>query len=101
MNNKSKDQNAGTMDWIPEIITTINPSPLYHKRPLGHTSLKEKLFNEAMGQTKNGILQKNMMTERATTGRLWAHIKHIEMKNTIRRIRKQEGTLKEEEKSVE
>lgn len=37
-----------------------------------------------------------MMKEKAQTGRLYSHIKHIEMRNNIRKIRKQEGTLEED-----
>ena len=41
-----------------------------------------------------------MMAERASHGRLWAHIKHIEMKNAIRDIKRQEGSLEEEKDRV-
>lgn len=42
------------------------------------------------------ILHKSQMDERSRTGRLLAHIKHVEMKNFIRGIKKAEGSLKEE-----
>jgi hypothetical protein len=42
---------------------------------------KKRRANEAIEKVKNGLIKKNMMGERAATGRLWAHIKHIEMKN--------------------
>lgn len=40
------------------------------------------------------------MREKAQTGRLWAHLKHIEMKNFIRRIKAQEGSLNDENKTI-
>ena len=42
-----------------------------------------------------------MQQERARTGRLYSHLKLIEMKNFIRDIRRTEGSLKEEAKSTE
>jgi len=47
----------------------------------------KKRYEESIEKVKNGVLQKRMMDERNSTGRLWAHLKHIEMKNTIREIR--------------
>jgi len=50
---------------------------------------------------KNGLMQKTMAHEKYQNGRLWAHIKHVEMKNTIRKIKESDGTLKEEEKPLD
>tara|TARA_B110000285_G_C14927471_1_gene515720 strand:+ start:374 stop:502 length:129 start_codon:yes stop_codon:yes gene_type:complete len=36
------------------------------------------------------------MDERSRTGRLLAHVKHVEMRNFIRGIKKAEGSFKEE-----
>lgn len=34
MANKFKDNNQGTYDWVPEIFTTITPSPEYHNKAM-------------------------------------------------------------------
>ena len=34
MANKFKNQNVGTYDWVPEIMTSIDPAPTYHEKAL-------------------------------------------------------------------
>ena len=84
MSNKFKEDNM-SYGWVPEIITSIDPAPSYHNKALESKgsllNLKKRRANEAFEKVKNGLIKKNMMQERATTGRLWAHIKHIEMRN--------------------
>lgn len=56
-----------------------------------------KLYEEGFEKYfKQGILHARMQGERAATGRMYAHFKHIEMRNKIMHIRKQEGTYKEQ-----
>ena len=43
----------------------------------------------------------NAMKERAETGRLFAHHSHVEMKEFVRNIKKQEGSLKPEQEENE
>ena len=45
---------------------------------------------------KNAILQVQGKEERQRAGRLWAHFKHIEMRDQVRSMRANEGTLREE-----
>jgi hypothetical protein len=34
MANKFKNQNTGTYDWVPEVMTSINPTPAYHNKSM-------------------------------------------------------------------
>lgn len=85
MANRFKNHNLNAYDWVPEIVTSIDPAPRYMTRPgereRSTFSLKRRMFQEGLEKHKHGLIQKNVMTERATRGRLWAHLKHIEMKN--------------------
>lgn len=92
MNNQFKDNNTESLDWIPEIILHINPAPTYHDEALksanSHQGLSKRRYSEGMEKFKNGLIKKNMMEEKTQTGRLYAHLKHIEMKNTITNIKR-------------
>ena len=105
MGNKFKDSNTGSYDWIPEIITSIDPAPKYPHKALDDSMSKKGLgrrfFAEGIEKIKTGHMQKYMRTEKAGVGRLYAHIKHNEMKNLIRDIKKQEGSLKDEAVSTD
>jgi hypothetical protein len=52
MANKFKNQNLGTYDWVPEIISQIDPAPKYHTRAIqkqmGPESWKKKLVSEGI-----------------------------------------------------
>ena len=100
MANKLKDRAANTYDWIPEVMVSIDPAPRYHSKALLTKHSDEWISTtraaEGLEKVKTGIMGKQQMQEKAEHGRLWAHIKHIEMRNHIKKIRKQEGTFKEE-----
>ena len=101
MANKFKNQNLGTYDWVPEIMTSIDPSPSYHNpsmpKKAGPYHIKRTRASEGIDEVKTGLIKKNQMEERAQTGRLLSHIKHVEMKNFIREVKSNEGTLKRDE----
>ena len=63
--------------------------------------MKLRQAREGVAAIRSGVLKKKGIEERTRTGRLWAHLKHIEMKNHVRDIRTQEGTIVEEEKSYD
>lgn len=91
MANKFKNQNQGSYDWVPDVTNTIDPAPQYVHPGMveskGLKANKRMRQDEGMGVFKQGITRKNMMHERQRTGRLYAHLKHIEMKDFIRNVR--------------
>ena len=91
MANKFKNQNQGSYDWVPDVMSTITPAAQYVNKGLvpskGNQANKRMRQDEGTGVFKQGITRKNMMEERARTGRLYAHFKHIEMKDFIRNVR--------------
>ena len=100
MANKFKDGGHNTYDWIPEVMVSIDPAPQYLNPPKSdirgtHGWYEKHLFAEAQEKVKNGEISKKQMQERSEHGRLYAHLKHIDMRNHIRKIRKQEGTFVE------
>ena len=86
-------------------MTDITPAPKYPKKALDDSmsimGLNRRHNAEALEKVKTGNLQVIMKSERSSVGRLYAHLKHNDMKNFIRGIKKKEGSLKEEEESVE
>ena len=52
MGNKFKNQNLGSYDWIPEIITSIDPAPQYHNKALDNSrtkkGIKKRMYGEAI-----------------------------------------------------
>ena len=98
MANKFKDKNLNTYDWIPEIMTSIDPSPTYHnkamEKKMGPHHYKKVRASEGLEDQKHALIKQNQMEERSRTGRLLSHIKHVEMKNFIRDVKIQEGSLK-------
>ena len=52
---------------------------------------------EGIDKTKNSILARTQRHERFKTGRLYAHHKHVEMKEYLRDLRRKEGTLREDQ----
>ena len=91
MGNQFKNENHEAYDWVPEVFPTIDPAPRYHNKALGdergRAGMQLRRAREGFGTIRSGVLQKRGAEERAKTGRLWAHLKHIEMKNHIRDIR--------------
>ena len=91
MTNQYKN-NPAAYDWIPEIITSIDPKPKYHKEPpkSGVKGFKYRIYQEALGKAKGAVgshIAKRQMEERADHGRLYSHIRHVEMKNAIADIK--------------
>jgi len=68
MGNKYKDNNLGTYDWVPEIFTTITPSPEYHnkatKKKGGIKFNKYLRASEGMDSFKNSILNLEQKREK-------------------------------------
>ena len=60
MGNKWKNQNVGSYDWLPEVITRINPAPNYPDKALDDSMTKKGIkrirFGEAMEKIKTGKL---------------------------------------------
>lgn len=85
MGNQFKNESVEAYDWVPEVFSTIDPAPRYHNKALGDQAgrggVRLRQAREGIAGVRNGVLRKNGMEERARTGRLWAHLKHIEMKN--------------------
>jgi hypothetical protein len=91
MGNKYKDNNLGTYDWVPEIFTTITPSPEYHNKATqkkgGIKFNKYLRASEGMDSFKNSILNLEQKREKQRVGRLMTHFKYIGLQNQIRYIR--------------
>jgi hypothetical protein len=100
MANKFKNQNLGSYDWVPEIMTSIDPTPRYHERAdpkkAGPRHYKRVRASEGIEGVKTALIKQNQMEERSRTGRLLAHIKQVEMKNLITDVKSNEGTLKQD-----
>ena len=60
MANKFKDGNMNTYDWVPEVMPTINPAPVYRDRDLGTLAgrrlNRKRAMAEALDKSKNAIL---------------------------------------------
>lgn len=91
MANKFKNQNQGSYDWVPDVMSTITPAAQYVDKGMvsvkGNHANKRMRADEGMDVFKQGITRKNMMEERSRTGRLYAHLKHIEMKEFIKNVK--------------
>lgn len=100
MANQFKDNNTNAYDWQPEVFPTIDPAPRYQHKALGekpgYATWKAKRAREGVGAAKNAILQVQGKEQRQRAGRLWAHFKHIEMREQVKSMRANEGTLREE-----
>ena len=100
MANQFKDNNTNAYDWQPEVFPTIDPAPRYQHKALGekpgYATWKAKRAREGVGAVKNALLAIHGKDERQRAGRLWAHFKHIEMRDQVKSMRANEGTLREE-----
>tara|TARA_B110000285_G_C14927471_1_gene515719 strand:+ start:179 stop:373 length:195 start_codon:yes stop_codon:yes gene_type:complete len=60
MANKNKNENLGTYDWIPEIMTHIDPTPRYHDKTTpkmqGPSHYKRMRADEGIDRMKSGAL---------------------------------------------
>jgi hypothetical protein len=60
MANKFKNQNLGAYDWVPEVMTTIDPAPRYHNRAMEPTDgpkyYKKMRLSEGIETFKNGLM---------------------------------------------
>ena len=84
MANKYKDNSDDTYDWVPEIMTTIDPAPRYFDGGRNRGGIRENKRRrgiEAMDAVRNASINLSQKRERARVGRLMAHVKHIEMRN--------------------
>jgi len=87
------------------VFPTIDPAPRYQHKALGekpgYATWKAKRAREGVGAVKNSILQVQGKEERQRHGRLWAHFKHIEMREQVKSMRTNEGTHREEADEAE
>ena len=103
MHNQSKTPNTEAYDWKPELLTRIDPAPNYKNSPLAKIKGK-KYVNLKMGEEtafhyRSAVMKKMYHKEKKVLGRIFAHLKQIELREFIKTVRKNEGTLKEEEKT--
>ena len=100
MANRYKDHSEDTYDWVPEIMTTIDPAPAYHNpgrvKMGGLRENLRKRAREGLDNFRNPSINLAVRREKSKLGRLMAHVKHIEMRNNIKEVRTLEGTLPEE-----
>ncbi len=105
MANRYKDSTTASYDWVPEVMPSIDPAPSYPIKGLeannGKDAMIRKMPREGAFKGRNSFQARKMKQEKYKTGRLFAHLKQVEMQNYVRGVRKQEGTLKEEELSDE
>ena len=87
------------------MFPTIDPAPRYQHKALGekpgYATWKANRAREGVGAVKNSILQVQGKEERQRHGRLWAHFKHIEMREQVKSMRTNEGTHREEADEAE
>lgn len=63
MANKFKNNNLGTYDWVPEIMTSIDPAPTYHdkaeKKGMGPHHFKKVRAAEGIEDFKQALIKQN------------------------------------------
>ena len=100
MANRYKNEDHSAYDWVPEIMTSIDPAPAYHNpgRPKmgGIRENLRKRAREGQDLFRNAQVNLMMRREKSKLGRLMAHVKQIEMRNHVKDMRTLEGTVPEE-----
>jgi len=96
MANRYKTESVGAYDWVPEVMTTIEPGPAYPSSgfpKVGGTRLSaRRRAAEGADAFRNSLANVQQKKERSRVGRLHAHFKLIEMRKQVEAARIQEGS---------
>lgn len=79
--------------YKPDMIYNIDPAPEYPDEPVPPTRkirMERHEFKKGLERFRDNSLVRNRHSERFVTGRLYAHLKHEEMKETVRELKEKE-----------